>query len=85
MERLRGKSRSAATSSRSGYSKARRILTWNIMNYEPRQDLCKAACRLGEKLQVPVYVFLKEAIIRKYGEVFYEALAATAEHMNTAG
>ncbi|HNP22743.1 MAG TPA: DUF3109 family protein [Panacibacter sp.] len=55
------------------------------VNYEPRQDLCKAACRLGEKLQVPVYVFLKEAIIRKYGEVFYEALAATAEHMNTAG
>jgi hypothetical protein len=52
------------------------------VNYEPRKDLCKAACKLGKKLKVPVYVFLKDAIIRKYGEEFYATLAATAEHMN---
>ena len=52
------------------------------VNYEPREDLCKAACNLGKKLKVPVYVFLKESIIRKYGEEFYETLAATAEHIN---
>ena len=51
------------------------------VNYEPRQDLCKAACRLGKQLKVPVYIFLKEAIIRKYGEEFYEALAASAEEL----
>jgi len=51
------------------------------VNYEPRQDLCKAACKLGKQLKVPVYLFLKEAITRKYGEEFYETLAATAEHM----
>lgn len=51
------------------------------VNYEPREDLCKAACSLGKKLKVPVYVFLKEALISKYGEEFYETLAATAEHM----
>lgn len=51
------------------------------MNYEPREDICRAACRLGEKLKVPVYVFLKEAIIGKYGKAFYETLAATAKHM----
>ena len=51
------------------------------VNYEPREDLCKAACSLGKKLKVPVYIFLKEAIVRKYGEEFYETLAATAEHM----
>ena len=51
------------------------------VNYEPREDLCKAACSLGKKLKVPVYIFLKESIIRKYGEEFYETLAATAEHM----
>jgi len=54
------------------------------VNYEPREDLCKAACSLGKKLKVPVYIFLKESIIRKYGEEFYEALAATAEHMKAA-
>ncbi len=51
------------------------------LNYEPREDLCKAACSLGKKLKVPAYVFLKESIIRKYGETFYETLAATATHL----
>ena len=51
------------------------------MNYEPREDLCKAACSLGKKLKVPAYVFLKDSIIRKYGEAFYETLDATAAHL----
>lgn len=52
------------------------------VNYEPREDSCKAACSLGKKLKVPVYVFLKEALIRKFGRKFYEALEATAQHLN---
>lgn len=51
-------------------------------NYEPREDLCAAACSLGKKLKMPVYLFLKDAIIRKYGAEFYEALEATANEMN---
>jgi hypothetical protein len=51
------------------------------LNYEPRQDLCKAACKLGKQLKVPVYKFLREPLINKYGEEFYEALEATAQHM----
>jgi hypothetical protein len=31
-----------------------------LVNYEPREDLCKAACALGKSLKVPVYQFLKE-------------------------
>ncbi len=50
------------------------------VNYEPREDLCKAACKLGKKLKVPVYEFLKEALIRKYGSEFYLTLEATAKH-----
>jgi uncharacterized protein DUF3109 len=50
------------------------------LNYEPRQDLCRAACKLGKRLKVPVYIFLKEAIIRKYGEEFYNTLEATAKY-----
>jgi hypothetical protein len=49
------------------------------VNYEPREDLCKAACKLGKKLKVPVYQFLKEPLIRKYGEEFYGALDAIAK------
>jgi hypothetical protein len=47
---------------------------YEAMNYEPRDKLCHPAWVLGEKLQVPVYRFLKEAIIRKYDEFFYEAM-----------
>lgn len=52
------------------------------VNYEPREDNCRAACTLGKKLKVPVYVFLKEALIRKFGKNFYEALDATTLHIN---
>jgi len=50
-------------------------------NYEPREDHCKAACSLGKQLKVPVYEFLKEPLIRKFGNDFYEALEATAQHI----
>jgi hypothetical protein len=49
------------------------------VNYEPREDLCSAACSLGKKLKVPVYVFLKDAITRKFGEDFYTALDRVAK------
>jgi len=55
-----------------------------LVNYEPREDLCAAACSLGKKLKLPVYQFLKEPLIRKYGKDFYEALAATAKHLETS-
>jgi hypothetical protein len=44
------------------------------VNYVPRENLCKPACSLGKKLKVPAYRFLKEALIRKYGEEFYDVL-----------
>jgi len=52
---------------------------YDRMNYEPRETLCNPACALGKKLQVPTYEFLKEAVIRKYGAAFYEALDAVGK------
>lgn len=52
-----------------------------MVNYEPRPDNCEPACKLGKELKVPVYKFLKEAIERKYGAAFYEALDAVAAHV----
>lgn len=54
--------------------KTKKTKTYEIVNYEPRETLCSPACKLGKKLKVPVYVFLKEALIRKYGEDFYTVL-----------
>jgi hypothetical protein len=56
---------------------------YEAVNYEPRPSLCKPACKLGRKLKVPVYKFLKDSIIRKYGEDFYGALDTIAnKHFN---
>lgn len=54
---------------------------YTMVNYEPRETLCKPACALGKKLKVPVYQFLKEAIIRKFGNDFFDTLHQVAvEH-----
>ena len=56
------------------------------VNYEPREVLCSPACALGKKLKVPVYQFLKEAISRRFGKDFYEALHQVAiEHFEEEG
>ena len=52
---------------------------YETVNYEPRESLCKPACKLGNKLKVPVYQFLKEPLIRKYGKEFYNTLDAVAK------
>lgn len=52
---------------------------FEMVNYEPRESLCKPGCSLGKKLKVPVYQFLKESLIRKYGVEFYEALDQVAK------
>jgi hypothetical protein len=56
-----------------------KIGDYERVNYEPRETLCKPACVLGKKLKVPVYQFLKEPLIRKYGEEFYSALEQIAQ------
>ncbi|HEV7620713.1 MAG TPA: DUF3109 family protein, partial [Flavisolibacter sp.] len=56
------------------------------VNYEPRDVLCRPACALGKKLKLPVYQFLKEALIRKFGNEFYETLHQIAiEHFEEEG
>lgn len=50
------------------------------LNYD-QWDICSAACSLGKTLQVPVYQFVKDALVRKYGEDFFEELDAAAKHL----
>jgi hypothetical protein len=51
--------------------------TVTAVNYDV-WEICSDACTLGEKLKVPVYAFLKDALIRKFGAEFYAALEAIA-------
>jgi hypothetical protein len=63
--------------------KSRKDPDIEYLNYEPRQDLCQSACSLGKELKVPVFTFVKDALIRKYGTEFFEALTAAAERLNS--
>jgi len=48
------------------------------VNYE-KWDICDDACTLGKELQVPIYKFVKEALIRKFGKDWYDELEKIAE------
>jgi hypothetical protein len=43
------------------------------LNYE-QWEICGAGCRNGESLGVPVFRFVKDAIIRRFGKPFYDEL-----------
>ncbi len=51
---------------------------FDAVNYE-RWHVCNAACKNGKALKVPVFKFLKEALIRKYGQEFYKVLELYTE------
>lgn len=50
---------------------------FQAVNYH-RWDICSCALELGSKLKMPVYRFLKEPLIRKFGEAWYEQLDVAA-------
>lgn len=54
------------------------------VNYN-RWDVCKAAVLLGEKENLPVYKFLKEPLIRKFGEEWYQELEIAVEELKKQG
>jgi hypothetical protein len=50
------------------------------LNYH-EWEICAPACKCGEQLSVPVYKFLKQPLVRKYGSEFYEAMEAAAKKL----
>ncbi len=57
---------------------------FSAVNYH-KWEICDDACTLGKELQIPIYKFVKEALIRKFGEDWYMELEKVAKSMNTSG
>ena len=57
---------------------------YKAVNYH-RWDVCKAAVLLGKKENLPVYKFLKEPLIRKFGEEWYKEMEIAAEELERRG
>ncbi len=51
---------------------------FSAVNYD-EWEICDPACELGAELKVPVYKFVKEALIRRFGENWYLELEKIAE------
>lgn len=51
--------------------RVQKLPTFESLLYN-RWDICSDACSLGKELQVPVYKFLKNPLIAKYGQEWYD-------------
>ncbi len=50
---------------------------FSAVNYH-KWNICDDACTLGAELQVPIYKFVKEALVRKFGQDWYTELEKVA-------
>ncbi|MGG7661183.1 DUF3109 family protein [Dyadobacter sp. BHUBP1] len=56
---------------------------YHALNYD-RWEICSPACSLGQQLKVPVYKFLKDPLIRAYGEDWYRQLSEEIDERQQA-
>jgi hypothetical protein len=54
------------------------------LNYN-RWEVCKAAVEKGKVLDLPLYLFLKEPLIRRFGEDWYQELLNTVKELKAQG
>ena len=55
---------------------------YDAVNYN-RWDICSPACSNGKNLGVPVFRFVKEALIRKYGNEWFSQLEGASQFMSS--
>lgn len=55
---------------------------FDVLNYD-RWSICSPACSFGNELKVHVHEFLKDPLIRKYGEEWYKELEEAVEAYNS--
>lgn len=53
--------------------RTRKYSEFTAVNYH-KWEICDPACSLGKELKVPIYKFVKEALIKKFGEAWYQEL-----------
>ena len=53
---------------------------YDAVNYD-RWTVCAPACSLGKKTKIPVFEFVKDALLRKYGEAWLTELRKAAEYI----
>lgn len=57
-----------------------KLKNYEGLNYD-QWDICSPACACGDRLEVPVFKFLKGPLVRKYGADWFDALEAVAAEL----
>jgi len=60
--------------------RVREYTTLVAVNYH-KWEICDPACSLGKELRVPVYTFVRDALIRKFGKAWYSELEEVARDL----
>jgi hypothetical protein len=55
---------------------------FEAVNYD-KWEICHPATTLGNKLNTPVYCFVKDALIQNYGDEWFRLLEVTAKNLKT--
>jgi len=59
----------------------KRYTLYDAVNYD-RWEICQSAMKLGDKRQMPVYCFVRDALIAKYGGEWFKKLEEAAINLN---
>lgn len=62
----------------------KKIGDMTALNYH-RWDVCRMAVEKGRQLNLPVYRFLKEPLVRRFGEAWYQELESAVEELKEQG
>ena len=54
------------------------------LNYN-QWSICKPALEKGKNLNLPLYIFLKEPLVRRFGQEWYDELLTAAEELRNQG
>ena len=60
------------------YANVKEYSEFAAVNYH-KWEICNDACSFGKELQVPVYKFVKQALVRKFGQDWYDELEEVAK------
>ncbi len=60
--------------------RTKKFKDFTAVNYE-KWNICRNAWELGKKEEIPVYKFLEESLVRKFGEKWFKKLSIAAKEL----
>lgn len=58
---------------------------YTVLNYDEQPKMCGCAKKLGRKLNMHIYQCLHDALVRKFGQAWYDELEICAKEMKKLG